>query len=53
MRVASYDSIMMDKVKHTEALWEKSCRAFLMRESEVKQCQGNPSDHAPFPAVPT
>jgi len=22
MRVASYDSIMMDKVKHTEALWE-------------------------------
>lgn len=32
MRVASYDSIMMDKEKHTEALWEPySYRAFLMR----------------------
>ena len=30
MRVASYDSIMMDKEKHTRALWEKSRRAFLM-----------------------
>lgn len=31
MRVAFYDSIMMDKVKHTEALWEPlSRRAFVM-----------------------
>ena len=31
MRVASYDSIMMDKVKPTEALWEPlSRRAFVM-----------------------
>lgn len=42
MRVASYDSIMMDKVKHTRALWEPaSCRAFLMQGSEVTRCQGN------------
>lgn len=54
MRVASYDSIKMDKIKHVRALWEPySCRAFLMQGSEVTRCQGNPSVPAPIPAVPT
>ena len=38
MRVASYDSIMMDKVKHTEALWEHSSRrAFVMQRNGGNQ----------------
>lgn len=38
MRVASYDSIIMDKVKPTEALWEPlSRRAFVMQRNGGNQ----------------
>ena len=53
MRVASYVSIMMDKVKHTRALWEPvSCRAFLMQGSEVTNVPRKPKRPCSYPGCP-
>jgi len=48
----SYGIIIMDK-ENTESLRESNpARAFLMHESEVKECQGNQSDRVLIPVVP-
>lgn len=53
MRVASYDSIMMDKVKHTEALWEHSSRrAFVMPGKRGDYVPKSPKKPCAYPGCP-
>ena len=53
MRVASYDSIMMDKVKPTEALWEPlSRRAFVMPGKRGDHVPRSPKKPCAYPGCP-
>ena len=52
MRVGSYVSIMMDRMKHPGALREKSCGAFFMPESEVKRMPKKPKRPCRYPSCP-
>lgn len=53
MRVASYDSIMMDKVKPTEALWEPlSRRAFVMPGKRGDYVPRSPKKPCAYPGCP-
>lgn len=53
MRVDSYDSIMMDKVKPTEALWEPlSRRAFVMPGKRGDYVPRSPKKPCAYPGCP-